>query len=41
MRLKETAKLNPDDYVVLKELNYSLFLIDKRFKTIKVINKRS
>lgn len=33
--------LNPDNYTVLKELNYSLFLIDKRDKTIKIINKRS
>jgi hypothetical protein len=33
--------LNPENYVVLRELNYALFLIDKRFKTIKVIDKRS
>ena len=33
--------LNPDNYTVLKELNYSLFLIDKRDKSIKIIEKRS
>ena len=32
---------NPDNYTVLKELNYSLFLIDKRDKSIKIIEKRS
>ena len=33
--------LDPDNYTVLKELNYSLFLIDRRDKTIKVLDKRS
>ena len=33
--------LNPDNYTVYKELNYVLFLIDNRDKTIKIINKRS
>lgn len=33
--------LDPDNYTVLKELNYSLFLIDRRNKTIKVLDKRS
>ena len=33
--------LNADNYTVYKELNYVLFLIDKRDKTIKIINKRS
>lgn len=33
--------LNPDNYTVLKELNYSIFLIDRRTKTIKIIDKRS
>ena len=33
--------LNPDNYTVLKELNYALFLIDRRDKSIKIINKRS
>lgn len=33
--------LDPDNYTVLKELNYSIFLIDRRTKTIKIIDKRS
>ena len=33
--------LNPSNYTVLKELNYSLFLIDRRDKTIKILDKRS
>ena len=33
--------LNPDNYTVLRELNYSLFLIDRRDKTIKMLDKRS
>ena len=33
--------LNPDNYTVLRELNYSLFLIDRRDKTIKILDKRS
>lgn len=33
--------LNPDNYTVYKELNCSLFLIDRRTKTIKIIDKRS
>ena len=33
--------LDPDHYTVLKELNYALFLIDRRDKSIKIINKRS
>ena len=33
--------LNPDNYTVYKELNYVLFLIDKRDKTVKIINKRN
>lgn len=33
--------LDPANYTVLKELNYSLFLIDRRDKTIKIIDKRS
>ena len=33
--------LDPDNYTVLKELNYSLFLIDRRDKTIKILDKRS
>ena len=40
-RLIISRGLNPDNYTVLKELNYSLFLIDRRDKTIKIINKRS
>jgi len=39
--LIKSRGLNPDDYTVLKELNYSLFLIDRRYKTIKIIDKRS
>ena len=33
--------LNPANYTVLKELNYSLFIIDRRDKTIKILDKRS
>lgn len=33
--------LDPNNYTVLKELNYSLYLIDRRDKTIKIIDKRS
>lgn len=33
--------LNPDNYTVLRELNYSLFLIDRRYKTVKILDKRS
>lgn len=33
--------LDPDNYTVLKELNYSIFLIDRRTKTVKIIDKRS
>jgi hypothetical protein len=33
--------LNPANYTVLKELNYSLFLVDIRDKTIKILDKRS
>lgn len=40
-RLILSRGLNPDNYTVYKELNYVLFLIDKRDKTIKIINKRS
>jgi hypothetical protein len=40
-RMIRSRGLNPDNYTVYKELNYVLFLIDKRDKTIKIINKRS
>lgn len=43
-RQKELIKsrgLNPEHYKVLRELNYSLFLIDVRTKTIKILDKRS
>lgn len=40
-RLIESRGLIPENYTVLKELNYALFLIDKRDGTIKIINKRS
>lgn len=33
--------MNQDNYTVLRELNYSLFLIDRRDKTIKILDKRS
>lgn len=33
--------LDPDNYTVLKELNYRIFLIDRRTKTVKIIDKRS
>lgn len=39
--LLRSRGMNPDDYLVIKELNYSLFLIDRRTKTIKIIDKRS
>lgn len=33
--------LIPENYLLLKELNYTLFLIDVRNNTIKIVNKRS
>ena len=33
--------LNPDNYTVLRELNYSLFRLPRRNKTIKILDKRS
>lgn len=33
--------LNPENYLLLKELNYTLFLVDVRNNTVKILNKRS
>lgn len=33
--------LNPDDYVVIRQLNYSFFILHRRDKTVKIIDKRS
>lgn len=32
--------LNPDNYTVMKELNYTVLLKVKRYGTVKVIDKR-
>lgn len=38
-QLIRSRGLNPNNYTVVKELNYTLFLKDKRFGIIKIINK--
>lgn len=38
-QLIRSRGLNPNNYTVVKELNYTLFLKYKRFGTFKIINK--
>jgi hypothetical protein len=33
--------MNWHDFLVIKELNYALYLWDKRFDSVKIIDKRS
>lgn len=33
--------LDPDDYVAIRQLNYCLYILHRRNKTVKIIDKRS